>query len=277
MDEVIEDRWNFKPLLSTKEDIDFLKVQQFEEYMFQIYNSLLDSFSRFKSKQSWCQKAMEEIKMQENGSNILKNYAFSLNEISGEDSSRSLIRQFKLSIQKCREILIKFEAAVRHNKQTPLHEGFQKKEMRYLADIYIKEEEMLKYRDSKREELKDIEKQVGIFEKLVNSVEDSEAISSINLGSGKLEEVTSLQSQFNPIQDRFLLTWSIISSMSEDIKLFHKNLRIIESINSSDDDKFDAQCFLSDYENHELKIESYKQLKLQMEEHHQKIDVYLSS
>lgn len=40
-------------------------MQQFEQYTFQIYNLILESYLKFKSKQNWCQKAIEEIQTQE--------------------------------------------------------------------------------------------------------------------------------------------------------------------------------------------------------------------
>jgi hypothetical protein len=99
IDEVIENQWNFKPLFSLQGDIDFPKVQQFEQHMFQIYNSLLDSYVQFKSKQGWCQKVLQEIQMQEMCADTIVNYISSLNKMNDNDSNKDLIQKFKASIR----------------------------------------------------------------------------------------------------------------------------------------------------------------------------------
>jgi hypothetical protein len=99
IEEVIENEWNFKPLFSLKEDIDFPKVQQFEQHMFQMYNSILDSYVKFKSKQGWCQRVMEEIQMQHACANVLSSYASSLNKLNDNEISRELVQNFKENIR----------------------------------------------------------------------------------------------------------------------------------------------------------------------------------
>lgn len=99
IDEIIENQWNFKPLLSLKEDIDFPKVQQFEQHMFQIYNSLLESYVQFKSKQGWCQKVLQEIQMQEMCADTLSNYISSLNKMNDNETNKDLIQKFRASIR----------------------------------------------------------------------------------------------------------------------------------------------------------------------------------
>ncbi|CAI2379060.1 unnamed protein product [Moneuplotes crassus] len=277
LDEIMEDKWNFKPLLSLKEDIDIPKVQQFEEHMFQIYNACLDSFISLRSKQDWSRKAMEEIKLQEICSNLLRNYSNSLKESIQEDSSKQLVDQFKSTIQRCNEILIKFEAANRHNKETLLHDALQREGMTYLSDIYIKEQEMIKFRDARREDLKKVKDQVKAFEETIESCDANQSLSSLDLGDEEMGEAASLQEHSSSIQDLFYATWSIVSGMGMDIKMFHKNLNIMESITSTDDDKYEAQIFLSNYESHQNKLDQYMELKSTMEEHHQKMDNFIES
>ena len=133
IEEVISNQWNFKPLLSLTEDIDFQKVQQFEQYTFQIYTSILESYAKFKSKQSWCLKAIEEIQMQEVCANILNRYVSNLNKIGDTDTSKELFKKFKSNIRNFKEILIKFEQANDLNKSTQLHKALQIDKLKNLG------------------------------------------------------------------------------------------------------------------------------------------------
>ena len=142
VEKVISNQWNFKPLLSLSEDIDFQKVQQFEQYTFQIYTSILDSYVKFKSKQSWCAKAIEEIQMQEVWANILSRYVFNINKTGDTEATKELIKKLKSSIRSFKEILIQLEQANIVNKTTPLHKAFLMDKWKFLADIYISQEEM---------------------------------------------------------------------------------------------------------------------------------------
>lgn len=277
LDEVIEDKWNFKPLGSLNEDIDIPKIQQYEEHMFQIYNACLESFVKFKSKQIWSQKAMEEIKMQDVCSGILKNYWNKLKDNSQVDMSKKLLEQFRSSVQKCNEIMIQFESSNQKNKETPLHDALQRDDMVYLSDIYIKEEEMLKFRDSRRSDLRSVWKQIDAFEKDLHEFDGNQTLSSLDLGEEELSQVSSLQLKFNQIQDLFLNAWSIVSSMSGDIQRFHKNLDAMQSIHSTDDDKYEAQAFLSDDEAHQNTLEKYKGMKFDMDEQNRTIDQFVNS
>lgn len=155
-----------------------------------------------------------------------------------------------------------------------MHKAFQIDNLKYLSDIYIPEEEMFKYRDTRRAELKDFEKQTEVFENYLNSM-DSSKFTSIDVDKVELEHINAIQSKFQELQEEFVLTWSIISTMSEDIKRFHTNLRVMESIHSTSDDKYEAKMFLSDFRRHEDRIESQKQLKPQMGDHHHKIDNFM--
>jgi hypothetical protein len=146
--------------------------------------------------------------------------------------------------------------------------------MKHLSDIYISQEEMYLYRDSRKEDLKDIEKQICAFEGKINSFEGSK-MSLISVDGIQLSEIKEIQYEFQELQDELVLTWSIVSTMSEDIKRFHTNLRIMESINSSENEKYEAKKYLSDYKRHEDKIEQQKLLKPQMDEHHCKIDEFI--
>lgn len=216
---------------------------------------------------------MEEIQMQEICANALSNYVASLNKLSENETTAELIQSFKASIRKCKEILIKFEHSNTVNKSTPLHKAFQMENMQMLSDIYITQDEMYIYRDSRKEDLKELEKQVEVFEAQIGS--HSQQIGSITLEDAELEEITTVQNRFQTLQEEFLLTWSIISNMSEEITRFHKNLKTMESINSSEDDKYEARQFLSDFHRHEGQIEFQKQLRPKLEEHHEKIDDFI--
>lgn len=271
IDNVIENEWNFKPLFSLSEDIDFPKVQQFEQHMFQIYNSILDSYVSFKSKQNWCQKVLEEIQMQSICAIALSDYVSTLNKISDTDSAKELLQKCRAKARKCKELLVQFEQVNAMNKATPLHKAFQIESLRMLSDIYIPQEEMLKYRDARKDELKEFENQVDIFEHKIQSQENTPG-HTIKVESAELEGIKDIKSKFQMQQEEFVLIWSIISTMSEDLSRFHTNLKIIESIHSTEDQKYDARKYLIDYKRHEDRIEAQKQLKPQMDEHHIKID-----
>ena len=96
---LIENEWNFKPLLSLSEDIDFPKVQQFEQHTFQIYKSIVDSFAKYKSKQDWCRKTIEEIQQQEACAKSLLSYVSDMNKIKGESSVSDMIKKFRDNIR----------------------------------------------------------------------------------------------------------------------------------------------------------------------------------
>lgn len=96
---LIENEWNFKPLFSISETIDFPKVQQFEQHTFQIYNQIVESFAQYKSKQMWCQKAMEEIQMQDIWAKTLLNHVSSLNKLKDDGNIGDMISKFKSNIK----------------------------------------------------------------------------------------------------------------------------------------------------------------------------------
>ena len=206
---------------------------------------------------------------------VLFKYGVSLNEISGRDKLKQLVTECKISIKNCREILIKFEDSNRKNKETVWHKAFRGDKIHYLSDIYISEEEMYKYRDSKRNELKEFERGVLKLEEQLNSVEGSQTLSSIDFEGTELENWSKVQSKFNTIQDQSFVTLSIITSMSDDIKKFHKNLKIFESIDPNQDEKYEAHTYLSNYQQHEEKLEEHKSLKFQMQSHHSEIDQFI--
>jgi len=242
--------------------------------MFQLYNCILNSYADFKSKHLWCRKAMEEIQMQSVCGNTLSHYISSLNKMGGNDATKQLVNKFKDTIRSCKEILCKFEQVNSINKSTELHKAFQIDSMRYLSDIYITQDEMMQFRDSRKDDLKNFENQFDVFEKrLQTSSQDLD--STIDFNPAELKDAGSIKLEFQILEEEFLLLWSIISSMSDDIKRFHTNLRVMESINSTSDEKYEAMQFLSDYKRHENKIEEQKQLKPQMDEHHARIDGFI--
>lgn len=113
-------------------------MQQFEQYTFQIYKSILDSYVNFKSKQSWCAKAIEEIQMQEVWANILNRYVSNINKTSDTEATKELIKKLKSSIRSFKEILIQFEQANIVNKTTPLHKAFQIDKWKFLGNFKLK-------------------------------------------------------------------------------------------------------------------------------------------
>ena len=130
---------------------------------------------------------------------------------------------------------------------------------------------MFLYRDRRREELKEFEKQVDEFEtKLLAS--DSSSFSTINIESTSLENITEIQNRFREFQEDLFYIWSTVSSMTEDMKRFHTKLRVMESINSTEDEKYEARQYLKDYKTHESRIDGYKHLKPQMDDHNRKIE-----
>ena len=96
---LIENEWNFKPLFSHSEKIDFPKVQQFEQHTFEIYKSIVDSFAKYKSKLAWCQKAMEEIKMQEECAKIITSHVSGLNKLKNDGNIGELLAKFRASVK----------------------------------------------------------------------------------------------------------------------------------------------------------------------------------
>lgn len=177
---------------------------------------------------------------------MLSTYTANLNKIGDTESATELVKKFKASIRKAREILIQFEQANQLNKETPLHKAFQIDKLKYLSDIYISQEEMYTYRDRRKEDLKDFEKQVEVFETKIANMEGSN-VSAINVESIDLANLSDIKNKFQNFQDELIMIWSIVSGMSEDMKRFHSKLKIMESIHSSDDEKYEARQYLKDY------------------------------
>ena len=133
---------------------------------------------------------------------------------------------------------------------------------------------MMIYRDRRKEELKEFEKQVEEFEIKMSNPETCATISSIMIENSWLEDTTEIQNKFREFQEELFYIWSTVSSMTEDMKRFHTKLKIMESINSTEDDKYEARQFLRDYKTHESRIEGYKFLKPQMDDHNRKIEEF---
>ena len=155
-----------------------------------------------------------------------------------------------------------------------LHKGFQIDGMKYLSDIYISQNDMYDYRDKRKNDLKEFERQIDAFEKKTAGKHDS-MMSSIRIGAAELADTHSVKAKFQDLNDQAILTWSIVSEMSEVMKRFHTNLKVMESMNSTDDEKYEAKLYLTDYDSHENRIENQKQLKPQMDEHHNEIDEFI--
>lgn len=160
------------------------------------------------------------------------------------------------------------------NKSTPLHKAFQLDGLAYLSDIYIPQDEMYKYRDVRKDDLKEFERQVELFEKKTQNLHDSK-MSSIRVESVDLADTKNIKAKFQDLQDQALYTWTIVSEMSDVMKRFHNNLKIMESIHSSDDEKYEAKLYLTDFESHQQRIENQKNLKPQMDNHHADIDDFI--
>lgn len=130
---------------------------------------------------------------------------------------------------------------------------------------------MIKFRDNQKSDLKEFENQVNIFENSTQNIDDSK-MKSIHINHQDLWDTSIIGSKLEKMNEQLWCTYSIFSSLSEDLKRFHKNLKIMESINSSEDDKYESQEFLNDFTSHENRLENYKQAKPQMEDQHDVID-----
>ncbi|CDW86141.1 UNKNOWN [Stylonychia lemnae] len=267
----ILERYNFKPIyaaFSFIQELDLTSIQNFEQQYFNDYSLLRQAYKKFKHSISQGFKFLKDIEYQSQSFDLVKkNICKTFDHMYNQ---KNIIRtQFGERYEQNKEILKLYEEGLSDLKKYELHPALRKDGKKMLIDVYFEEAQMNKWRDncirsnqSVRQKFEKLDKD---FQQARQKIAEKRQDSTQLLDDSRQKELMGKIQAI--VQETEPLIMSIISTVLDDLKEFHRYLNELCKSDPQSEKVKQAQLYLQNVDNFKKKIREHENLAQQMEEH----------